>query len=126
MTNLIEDWLNNEVKLSKKITKIEEDFSNGFLFGELLHRYQQISNFIDYKNKEDHETKVSNLKNVETSLRDLNVKLDKGRIFDILNQKRGVAARYLYQIKMFLSKKCINFENLMSKKGNWKFYIAFW
>jgi len=118
MTNLIEDWLNSEVKLSRNITNLDEDFSNGYLFGELLHRYQQITNFNEYKYKDDHETRVSNLKNVETSLRDLNIKLDKGRIFDILNKKKGVAARFLYQIKMMLSKKFINFENLMAKKGN--------
>lgn len=120
MTNLIEDWLNNEVKLSRKILNIDEDFKNGYLFGELLHRYQQISNFNEYKNKDDQETKLSNLKNVETSLRELNIKLEKGRIFDVLNQKKGVAARFLYQIKMMLSKKSINFESLMAKRGDYK------
>ncbi len=104
MTNLIFDWLNNEVKLSKKIINLDEDFSNGFLFGELLNKYNQITNFKEYKNKNDHDIKISNLKNVETSLRELNIKLDKGRIFDILNQKNGVAARLLYQIKIFIKK----------------------
>lgn len=116
MAHLIEDWLNNEVKLSRNIVNIEEDFSNGYLFGELLNKLKQISNFKEYKNREDKESKISNLKNLETVLRDLNIKVEKGKIYDILNQKKGVAARVLFQIKMILSKKAINFEEIMQKK----------
>lgn len=36
MSDLLISWLNDEVQLSKKITNIEKDFSNGYLFGELL------------------------------------------------------------------------------------------
>jgi hypothetical protein len=45
MSDLLISWLNDEVQLSKKITNIEKDFSNGYLFGELLSKYNQQLNF---------------------------------------------------------------------------------
>ena len=116
MANLLEDWLNKEVKLSRNIINIDEDFSNGFLFGELLHKYNLIKNFYSYKDNNNQETKLTNLKLLETTLRELNIKIERGRISDILNKKRGVASRFLYLIKMNLSKRQINFENLILKK----------
>jgi hypothetical protein len=50
--DLILSWLNDEVQLSIKITSIEEQFSNGYLFGELLSKYNQQLNFLeDFVNK---------------------------------------------------------------------------
>jgi hypothetical protein len=118
MVELIETWVNNEVKLSKKIKNIEEDFSNGYLFGELLDKYNMISNFSEYRDKDDHEIKIANFKLLEKAFRDMEIKIDKGRIFDLLNKKRGVSARFLYMIKMTLAKKNINKDNLELKKCN--------
>ncbi len=39
MSELIMSWLNDEVQLSLKINDFEKDFSNGFLLGELLAKY---------------------------------------------------------------------------------------
>ena len=41
MSDLILSWLNDEVQLSQKITNFEKDFSNGYLLGELLCKYNQ-------------------------------------------------------------------------------------
>jgi hypothetical protein len=45
MTELILSWLNDEVQLSHKITDFASDFQNGYLFGELLAKYNQQLNF---------------------------------------------------------------------------------
>jgi len=45
MSNLILNWLNDEVQLSKKITSMEEDFKNGYYLGELLKKYNQQLDF---------------------------------------------------------------------------------
>jgi hypothetical protein len=116
MVELIETWVNTEVKLSKKIKNIEDDFSNGYLFGELLDKYKMITNFSEYTDKDDNETKIANFKLLEKAFRDMEIKIDKGRIFDLLNKKKGVSARFLYMIKMTLAKKNINKENLDLKK----------
>jgi hypothetical protein len=51
MTELISSWINDEVQLSKKITNFEKDFSNGYLFGELLSKYNQQLNFTQFIDK---------------------------------------------------------------------------
>lgn len=44
-------WLNDEVQLSRKVTSFEKDFSNGYLFGELLSKFNQQLNFDEFSNK---------------------------------------------------------------------------
>jgi hypothetical protein len=39
MADLLAKWLNEDIKLSQKINDFEKDFSNGFLLGELLAKY---------------------------------------------------------------------------------------
>ena len=46
----LKEWLNIYLKLSKEIKDIPSDFSNGYLFGEILHRHKLIPNFDSYKN----------------------------------------------------------------------------
>jgi len=51
MSDLLLNWLNDEIQLSKRITNFEEDFHNGFLFGELLAKYSQQLNFHEFIDK---------------------------------------------------------------------------
>lgn len=45
MSELILSWLNNDMHLSRKVSSFEQDFSNGYLFGEILAKYNQQLNF---------------------------------------------------------------------------------
>jgi len=123
MANLIVNWLNNELKLSRRVNIIEEDFANGYLFGEILSKYNQITYFNEYKNREELNIKINNFKLIEKAFKELPIKLERAKLDDIINKKRGIATRYLYQLKMALSKKEINFENIMLKKCNFKYLI---
>ena len=38
MTSLLKMWLNEEIKLTKEIDRIEADFANGYLMGQLLYK----------------------------------------------------------------------------------------
>lgn len=51
MADILYTWLNTEVDLSKKIRSIEADFSNGYLLGELLYKFNQLTNFRDFSNR---------------------------------------------------------------------------
>jgi hypothetical protein len=51
MVDILITWLNTEVDLSKKITNMEQDFANGYLLGELLYKFNQLTNISDYKDK---------------------------------------------------------------------------
>jgi hypothetical protein len=53
MSNILITWLNTEVDLSKKITNMEEDFQNGYLLGELLHKFNQLTNLNDFRDEND-------------------------------------------------------------------------
>ena len=54
MGDLLLNWLNDEIQLSKRITNFEEDFHNGYLFGELLAKYSQQLNFHEFIDKYKH------------------------------------------------------------------------
>lgn len=118
MSEILIEWLNKEVKLSKQINNLDEDFSTGYLIGELLNKYKQITNFKEYKNRNDEESVFHNFKLVEKALRDMEIKVESRRMKEISEKRHGVAARFLYQIKMKLAKKEINFEGLLLKKSN--------
>ncbi len=120
MANLIVNWLNNDLKLSRKVNIIEEDFANGYLFGEILSKYNQVSYLNELKNREDLNSKINNFKLIEKAFKELSIKLERAKLEDIINKKRGIATRYLYQLKMALSKKEICFEKIMIKKCNLK------
>jgi hypothetical protein len=51
MSEILFTWLNTEVDLSRQITNMEKDFSNGYLLGELLHKFNQLTNFNEFKNR---------------------------------------------------------------------------
>ena len=51
MAHLLYKWINEDVVLSRKVTNFARDFSNGFLFADLLHVYNQIGNVDEYINK---------------------------------------------------------------------------
>jgi hypothetical protein len=48
MSELLYTWLNTEIDLSKKITNLEKDFANGYLLGELLYKFSQITNMDNF------------------------------------------------------------------------------
>jgi hypothetical protein len=51
MADILHTWLNTEVDLSKKIKNIEQDFSNGYLLGELLYKFNQLTNINEFRNE---------------------------------------------------------------------------
>jgi hypothetical protein len=51
MSDILLTWLNTEVDMSKKITDMERDFSNGYLLGELLYKFNQLTNFESFINE---------------------------------------------------------------------------
>ena len=51
MSDQIIKWLNDELKLSKRVTNIEQDFTNGKLFGEIISQNNQKINIGSLSNK---------------------------------------------------------------------------
>ncbi|EGR31169.1 hypothetical protein IMG5_116400 [Ichthyophthirius multifiliis] len=104
MSDLLFGWLNDEVQLSKKIISFEEDFSNGYFFGELLSKYNQQLNFDEFKNKDIRTAKIKNFNLLQPTFTTLKIKFDTITVDQIIKCQKNVAANILYQLKMALEK----------------------
>lgn len=118
MTDILLIWLNTEVDLGKKIKNLEEDFSNGYNLGLLLYRFNQLTNFHEFTDKSDRDSKLKNFAIIERVLSNIKVNFDSNKARDIINKKRGAIALLLYQIRTKLEKKGISMENLSLKKSS--------
>ena len=128
MSDILLDWLKKDVNIilvilfkNQKSNNIEENFSNGFLFATILNKYKLITNYHEYTDSQ--EEAYRNFKLLEKAFRDLEIRCEKGRMDDIMNKKRNVASQYLYQIKMKIARKEINFENLFLQKCKYTLII---
>lgn len=104
MAEILASWLNEEVGLSKKVINFEEDFASGYLLGELLYKYNQQADFVEFSKKDAISHKLQNFEKLEPTLRNLNIKFDSKMVDKIMKRERGLALRLLYQLKMCLEK----------------------
>ena len=100
MSSLLLEWMNNELQLSSEITSFEADFSNGFLVGEILHRFNQQKNFHKFINKSSADAKINNWCLLSPTINALAVKFDSKCAYAIMCQQKGYASKLLYQIKV--------------------------
>lgn len=118
MAEILANWVNNELELSKHVDSFEKDFSNGYLFGEILKRYNQQSDFEDFSKKDSRDSRINNFALLEPTLKSLNIKFNTQLIDDIIKEKRGAAMRILIQLKMALEKVYAPTDmNMMAKTG---------
>lgn len=117
MANLIETWLNSEVELSKKVSNFEEDFSNGYLLGELLYKFNQLPNFQDFVDRHSRTNVLSNFAKMIDVFKGLNVKFDTDVINAIIHKDKGAAIGLIYQLKMALEKTSPPVDIKLVKQG---------
>ena len=118
MAEILANWINNELELSKHVDNFEQDFSNGFLFGEILKRYNQQSDFEDFSKKATRDSKVNNFCLLEPTLKSLSIKFNTQLVDDIMKEKRGAAMRILIQLKMALEKVYSPMDNVPGRSGH--------
>ncbi|KAI8928765.1 hypothetical protein BC831DRAFT_447306 [Entophlyctis helioformis] len=103
MSKILADWVNTELALSQPVAADELDsgFRSGYLFGEVLqklHVHDQLA--AGYVNSASLDALIKNYTSLERTLRQkLDIKLSSNYALDIINGKRGAAAKLLYQIK---------------------------
>ncbi|CAE7885679.1 grxB, partial [Symbiodinium necroappetens] len=110
MSQLVLDWLNKDVCLSRKVKIFERDFANGYLFGELLYKHGLLQAFEEEFVDESHlAAKRQNFSMVQQALREavgeLGVKLSNDQVEEIMDEDRGSSLRILYQLRRVLSTK---------------------
>lgn len=111
-------WLNSDVKLSKNITSIPDDFFNGYYFAEILHKFKVIPNFSSYRNSSDKKDISKNYQYLTKALGDLGIKFNDERRNLIIQKKKGISEQVLFQIKQALDKRFISKETLIPKLSN--------
>ena len=113
----LKHWLNTVECLSQEIKDISSDFTNGYLFGEILHKHKLIPNFHLYKNSSKHSDISKNYQYLSKAFDDLNIKFSDNRRNDILNKKPGVASQIIFKLRQIIDQKLLSKENLKMQKG---------
>ncbi|CAM9498234.1 unnamed protein product, partial [Phaeothamnion confervicola] len=98
------EWLQEDVRLAPSVLNIEEEFSNGFLFGEILHLYNQQVDFSLFWDRPTAEAKVNNFCLLEPTMRDLGVPFSAKVACAVMRGEPGAASSVLYQLKMVLER----------------------
>ena len=118
MSETLYSWLNNEIKLSAKITNIPNQFSNGFYFGEILSKYQLLPQFNEFNNDFQPLHITKNFSLLQKKFSDLGINLtevDKG---EIIQRKKFKAEMFLFKIKQKLSSMLLNIDDIYERTKN--------
>jgi hypothetical protein len=104
MSELILKWLNEEIGLSRKVSSFEEDFANGFLFGELLARYNQQLNFGQFVDSGERTHRLMNYELLFPTLQTLGITFNHNVANQLMRAAPETAQHILYQLKTSLEK----------------------
>lgn len=104
MAKLLFDWLNKDVGLSRHVSSFEEDFRDGYLFGEILFKYNQQTDFEKFNSRTTPDAKMINFCLVEPTMRRVGLSFNSKVAFEIMNGKAGVSKNLLYEMKMALDR----------------------
>ncbi|XP_014731070.1 PREDICTED: sperm flagellar protein 2 [Sturnus vulgaris] len=107
MSRILCDWLNRDVKLSRCIVpgSFPEEFSTGYLLGELLHKYGLQDDFKQFSQKRNADAKINNFSRLEPTLHLLGVHFNENMAQDIMTKQHGAATNLLYELYIALEKK---------------------
>ncbi|XP_047246702.1 sperm flagellar protein 2 isoform X3 [Girardinichthys multiradiatus] len=107
MSAILCRWLNHKLRLSETVDprNFARDFSNGYLFGEILHKYQMQEDFNMFLKNDSSIAKENNLSRLEPSLNLLGIFFDKKTAGDLMREVHGVATSLLHQLYVALEEK---------------------
>ncbi|KAM6364138.1 sperm flagellar protein 2 [Pluvialis apricaria] len=107
MSEILCQWLNEEVKLSRSVVpgSFAEEFSTGYLLGELLHKYGLQDDFNQFSQSRVANAKLNNFSRLEPTLHLLGVQFNENVAQDIMTGQHGVATKLLYELFIALEKK---------------------
>ena len=118
MPSILLKWLNEDIRLSRNIQDISEDFKNGYLFAELLYKVKQIHNLSQYKDSNNKKDIIKNFCFLNKAFLDMGIYLNEKDKNEIINGGIYVSKIYLLKIRQILNKKNINLEQLKFKNSN--------
>ncbi|XP_068422799.1 sperm flagellar protein 2 [Clinocottus analis] len=107
MSDILCRWLNEELRLSKAVDPktLASDFSNGYLIGEVLHKYQLQNDFSMFTKKDTSISRLNNFTRVEPTLQLLGISFDINTAQELMQEKQDVALCLLHQLYSSLEEK---------------------
>ncbi|CAI8022612.1 Sperm flagellar protein 2 [Geodia barretti] len=106
MTEILCRWLNEDVRVAHKLSdaNLAEQFSGGYLFGEVLTKYGLQEDFPLFSKGRSSEAKLNNFMRLEPTFRLLEVPFNINLARDVMNERPGAAMRLLYQLFVALNR----------------------
>ncbi|KAM4879293.1 sperm flagellar protein 2 [Sylvia borin] len=107
MSHILCEWLNRDVKLSRRIVpgSFPEEFSTGYLLGELLHKYGLQDDFKQFSQNRGADGKINNFSRLEPTFHLLGVQFNENMAQNIMTRQHGAATSLLYELYIALEKK---------------------
>ncbi|XP_051038489.1 sperm flagellar protein 2 [Phodopus roborovskii] len=107
MSEILCQWLNRELKVSRTVSpkSFAKTFSNGYLIGEVLYKFELQSDFSEFSESRGSSAKLNNFSRLEPTLHLLGVQFDQNVAQSIITEKPGAATKLLYQLYIALQKK---------------------
>ncbi|XP_036062821.1 sperm flagellar protein 2 [Onychomys torridus] len=107
MSEILCQWLNRDLKVSRTVSpkSFAKAFSNGYLIGEVLYKFELQSDFSEFSESRGSTAKLNNFSRLEPTLHLLGVQFDQNVAQSIITEKPGAATKLLYQLYIALQKK---------------------
>ncbi|GIL73035.1 hypothetical protein Vretimale_4669 [Volvox reticuliferus] len=102
MSELLRNWLAEELGLPVS-EDIEGDFASGYLFGQLLNKYNLQPDVDHFDPKRMPDSMINNYTRLQPTFKKLGVPLDTRVVNMLIREEAGVAPRLLYSIKQNVS-----------------------
>jgi len=93
------EWLNEEVKLSRRIFSIDHDLRDGYLLGELLFKFNQLDDISAFSSKGTPDAKIQNFCLLEPAMRQIGVTFNAKIAYDIMHAVHGTIRNLLYELR---------------------------
>ncbi|KAM4875931.1 sperm flagellar protein 2 [Thomomys bottae] len=107
MSEILCQWLNQELRVSRTVNpkSFAKAFSNGYLIGEVLNKFELQDDFSEFSESRVVTAKLNNFSRLEPTLNLLGVQFDQNVAQSIITEKPGAATKLLYQLYIALQKK---------------------
>ena len=87
MSQILSEWLNKEIILSQEIhpSGVDQAFRSGYLFGELLNKFDLQKDFDQFRSTKSTDSWVSNYVKIEPTLRKLGIPFNAKVVKDLMD-----------------------------------------
>ncbi|KAG6966499.1 hypothetical protein JG687_00004812 [Phytophthora cactorum] len=105
MSALLLRWLNDELKLQRKVEMLERDASNGYIIAEILHLQGLEPQFESYENSSTTAAKIHNMELLGEKFEALGISFPVNTRRAIIMENRSAVLQFLLQLKDFLGRR---------------------